>query len=244
MRAPGGSPACARACVCQPRPSPSTPIEKCTRRRTARLCAERRACMRRDGRGDDSASKWCLAGRAMVARYLLPLLRDRHCCGCNAREGEQKVSLLCAHPWPDGESELPLELLYLNALDREKRRCLADVSLLLLRITSLRWAASLPQRSAARSIQQPQLGPLGSPAAAPPAERAAGSATRSRLVDYYSLRSRALDHVRCRWPIGSGRAAASLRWPGARSRSPGTRSAGREQATPAGRRLPRAYHIR
>ena len=47
----------------------------------------------------------------MVARYLLPLLRDRHCCGCNAREGEQKVSLLCAHPWPDGESELPLELL-------------------------------------------------------------------------------------------------------------------------------------
>jgi hypothetical protein len=146
---------------------------------------------------------------------------------------------------PVQTASLNCPLNYLNALDREKRRCLADVSLLLLlRITSLRRAASLPQRSAARSVQQPQLGPLGSPAAAPPAERAAGSATRSRLVDYYSLRSRALDHVRCRWPIGSGRAAASLRWPGARSRSPGTRSAGREQATPAGRRLPRAYHIR
>jgi hypothetical protein len=195
------------------------------------------------GAESDSAPRRCLAGRAVVARYLLPLLRDRHCCGCNAREGANPFVSALRPPVQTASLNCPLNLNYLNALDREKRRCLADVSLL-LRITSLRWAASLPQRSAARSVQQPQLGPLGSPAAAPPAERAAGSATRSRLVDYYSLRSRALDHVRCRWPIGSGRAAASLRWPGARSRSPGTRSAGREQATPAGRRLPRAYHIR
>jgi hypothetical protein len=190
------------------------------------------------------------AARWARRRQRIEMVLGGTCDGCAVPSSSPPrpalLRLQCSRRRTKGVSALrpPVQTTSLNCpLLTRKEALHADVSLLRL-ITSSRRAASLPQRSAARSVQQPQLGPLGSPAAAPPAERAAGSATRSRLVDYYSLRSRALDHVRCRWPIGSGRAAASLRWPGARSRSPGTRSAGRGRATPAGRRLPRAYHIR